>query len=94
MKKDILSNYGPDRASSRRASCCGGVMMEDKRDVNRYAPPVGPMGITHNSVGLGGSMIGRAGAQGQRSNSGGASSSGAPGIGGMNHGNAGTQGRR
>lgn len=72
----------------------GGMKMSDVRDVNRYAPPAGPKGISNNSVGLGGSMIGRAGSQGQTSKSGGAMSSGSPGLGGTNHGSCGSQCRR
>ena len=94
MARDILSDYGSNRASSRRATPCGGYKLEDKRDVNRYAPPQGPKGISNNSVGLGGSMISRGGTQGQTSTAGGAMSSGSPGLGGTNFGNCGSQGRR
>ena len=93
MARDILSDYGPNRASSRRATPCGGYKLEDKRDVNRYAPPQGPKHIMETGVGLrGGTNHGKAGMQGQRS--GRTDTGGMARLGGENFGNNGSQGRR
>ncbi len=55
MARGILSEYGPDanKPQAPRMSKNGPV---DCGDVRNYKPPQGPMGMSHNSVGLGGSV--------------------------------------
>jgi hypothetical protein len=54
-----------------------------------YSPPMGPKGMSNNSVGLGGTNYGCCGTQGKHSLD--ATTSGSPGNGGANHGNSPTQ---
>ena len=90
MARDILSEYGKDKAMSQASRASkGGYTMADKRDVMNYQTPKGPTNIMEPQ---------RPGLQG--SNSGntrqptGKSSSGGPGLGGTNYGCFGSQGKR
>ena len=49
-KNSLLSEYGPERTSGSRARSGGQIQAKPLA----YAMPVGPKGIDHNSVGLGG----------------------------------------
>jgi len=91
MPRDILGEFGPERAQGARVTDGG---KPHPRDVNDYAPPQGPSNINDaKSPGLHGHNCGHAGSQGAsatRSDGG----RGSPGLHGTNHGNAGSQGRR
>lgn len=75
--RDILSEFGPDADKPQPAVAdCGGV--KEVKSIP-YSTPVGPIGISNRSVGLGGTNLGNAGSQGKhvfRSDGG----AGAPGI--------------
>lgn len=91
MARGILEEYGPESAPGGNRAECGGVLPKDKRDVMNYQPPQGPIGIGHNSPGLGGANYGNSGTQGTYGTP---PSGGSPGLHGENLGNKGTQGRR
>lgn len=63
MPKDILSAYGPDKASNQQPRATNGGKVQPKP--LSYSPPVGPKGQSHNSPGLGGSNKGTCGTQGR-----------------------------
>ena len=86
MARDILSEYGPDKASHDAGRATNGGQMP-VRDVRNYAAPQGPKGIMQSGPGLHGSN------SGNTRQPTGKSSSGSPGIGGTNHGCCGSQGR-
>lgn len=56
MKRDILSEYGPDSKPGGNRATCGGCEYPPKE--LPYDPPKGPMGQMHNGVGLGGTNHG------------------------------------
>jgi hypothetical protein len=89
MARSILNEYGPDADKPQAPSATSGGCTE-ARDVMGYAPPVGPIGISNNSVGLGGTNVGNAGSQGKSSLTG-DGGAGTPGIGGQNEGEEGSQ---
>ena len=62
MKKDILSNYGPESKPGGNRSACGGVIEAKPLP---YSPPVGPMGQGNKGPGLGGTNHGTCGTQGK-----------------------------
>ena len=59
-----------------------------KKSMMNYSPPVGPIGLSQSSVGLGGDNHG-CGCDGSNEHM-----TGTPGNHGTNHGNCGSQGRR
>jgi hypothetical protein len=85
MPRSILSEFGPDanKPQAPRATC-GGVKMEDKVDVRNYQPPRGPIGLSRNSVGLGGN-VNACGTQGPQGPQGG-EASGSAGLHGKDRG--------
>lgn len=86
MGRDILSGFGPDSpANQKPRATSGGVMMSDKKGVNAYAPPQGPIGISRTGVGLGGANLGCCGTQGP-SGARGDGASGSPGLHGKDRG--------
>ena len=60
---EILKNYGPERATPKSPSICGGVKAAKELP---YSPPRGPKGQMHSGPGLGGTNHGTAGTQGKR----------------------------
>lgn len=66
MPRDILSEYGHDIPMHEKLRATNGGVMP-VRDVMGYQPPVGPIGLGHNSPGLGGHNCGNAGTQGKHS---------------------------
>lgn len=51
MRKDILSEYGPDSAADQKPRATNGGIMPVKPI--RYSPPQGPKGLMHEGPGLG-----------------------------------------
>lgn len=84
MPRDILSGFGPDSPSNQKARATSGGVMS-ARDVNAYATPQGPIGISHTGVGLGGANLGCCGTQGPSSGRG-DGASGSPGLHGKDRG--------
>jgi hypothetical protein len=82
MARDILSGFGPDSPSNQKPRATSGGVTEAKP--LPYDPPMGPIGIGHKGVGLGGDNYGNTGTQGKSSNR--AEEGGSPGIGGNNRG--------
>ena len=62
MKKDIHSQFGPERTAGSRATNGG---KQDPKPLP-YSPPVGPKGQDHRGPGLGGTNHGNCGTQGKR----------------------------
>jgi hypothetical protein len=79
MARDILSEFGPDSPNPQVARITkNGPVAE--RDVNKYQPPQGPIGIMRTpGPGHGGANLGCCGTQGQRSSRG-DGSGGSPGL--------------
>lgn len=63
MADDILSMYGKDSGAGQAARATNGGKEECKP--LPYSTPVGPMGQSHNSVGLGGTNHGNSVCQGK-----------------------------
>ena len=60
---DFPNSAGPQ--GTRRAT--SGCLCGETKDVNKYRPPMGPMGIMgNNRPGLGGTNHGNSGTQGKR----------------------------
>ena len=93
MGRDILSEYGPDKANLMRGKSLSGTINGGERDVMGYQPPsrvktpYDPKG-----VGLHGKNFDYCGSQEKTSLK--SQSSGAPGLGGDSIRPAGSQGRR
>ena len=64
MADDILSMYGKDSGAGQAARATNGGQMECKPLA--YSPPVGPKGLSNNSVGLKCENHGQCGTQGKR----------------------------
>ena len=92
MARSILNEYGPDADKPQVPGATSGGCTEAK-DVMGYVPPVGPIGISNSTVGLGGVNCCNAGSQGKHDLTG-DGGAGAPGIvrlGGENKGEEGSQ---
>lgn len=81
MAREILGGFGPERSIEGNRARSGGVT--SARDVHNYSPPVGPKGIEHRGVGLGGDNHGNTSTQGPHFSE---SQSEGPGPRGISHG--------
>ena len=62
--RDILNEFGPDSPADQQPRATNGGQMECKP--LPYKTPVGPMGLMHKGVDLGGTNHGTCGTQGRR----------------------------